>query len=82
MKIGEDLFATNTHRLVPVFYTERDCDYVEGDTESYYGFVRKPGYIPYSRDIGNKDQLIKRLSEIKSNNPSFMQMKNWIIMNL
>ena len=82
MRIGEDLFTTGTHRIVPIFFSKGDIGYKENDTQSYYGFATLPGYIPLSCNIGTKDQLIKRLSEIKSDNPSFSQMKDWITTNL
>lgn len=82
MRIGKDLFTTDTHRIVPVYYTEGDCEYLSEDTKSYYGFVKLPGYVPLTDSIGTKESLIKRLDEIKSTNPSYMQMKNWIIANL
>jgi len=82
MKIGEDLFATNTHRIVPVFFSKGDIGYKENDSQLYYGFATLPGYVPVSCNIGTKEQLIKRLCEIKSDSPSFSQMKDWIITNL
>ena len=79
MQIGNYIYVTKTHGIVPVLFNEGDDGYMPDDTAAYYGYVALPGVVPLSDHIGKRDYLIKVLEQKSClPNPSFKQMLEFL----